>query len=351
MLTLINSQTLKKLNLSGKDTIDVFGKDSDGKKFICIPYHGGIPVKVEIKNEIQKKKLKGTCVIRMGGIGDLILLSSGLRELKKRMNKEPLIFATLKNNIDFMRDLGIVNKVIDIDDLEGYKFDKVIDLRFSVEPPELGKTCKGTWESYTTEDRSDAFDKLLGVYPCPKRFVVPEHKKTTSKMKRYIGDGFILVCASMVASARSIPPVYIKPLCQKILRKLKKSVVLIGQSQPWNKNLVNISGEGITNLIDKTSLNEMISLCKLANVVVTPDTGTLHVAGALGTKTLGIFGNINPRTRVSYYKNVKTLYSHGVLSCLPCWDLHPCHWKHDRGVECMRLITPDMIVNELEAMC
>ncbi len=343
MFTFLNPKSGKELRLSEQIINEVF--DIEGcNRFICLPYK--VSQSVKIKKKV-KKKIGGTCVIRMGGLGDLILLSSGLRELKGRMKKSPLTFATLKEHVPFIRSLGFLDHVLDVDKINHYGFEKVIDLRFAVEPPQLGSFCKGTWESYMMDDRSDAFDKLLGVYPCPKIFLLHEDDKTEVRMYKIVGNDFILICASMVAAARSIIPSYIKPLCHKILRMGKK-VVLIGQSQPWNKNLSEISGDGIINLIDKTSTPELISLCRLADVVVTPDTGTLHIAGALGTKTLGIFGNINPRTRVSYYRNVNTLYPHGKMECIPCGDLHPCKFNNENGTDCIRLSTPSIIMKEIE---
>ncbi len=348
MFTFLNPKSGKELRLSEQMVSEAFDVEGNNR-FICLPYKVSQSVKVKKK---VKKKVGGTCVIRMGGLGDLILLSSGLRELKSRMKKSLLTFAILKEHVPFIKSLGFLDHVLDVNRIDDYGFDNVIDLRFAVEPPQLGSFCKGTWDSYMMDDRSDAFDKLLGVYPCPKRFLLPEDDKTETRMYKIVGSDFILICASMVAAARSIIPSYIKPLCHKIISRIGKKVVLIGQSQPWNKSLSEISGDGITNLIDKTSIPEMVSLCRLADVVVSPDTGTLHIAGALGTKTLGLFGNINPRTRVSYYPSVKTLYPHGELKCLPCFDLHPCmDGNRAEGVKCMALLTPAKIVNQLEAMC
>ena len=90
----------------------------------------------------------------------------------------------------------------------------------------------------------------------------------------------------------------------------------------------------------------MINLCAASDLIVTPDSGTLHVAGALGKKTLALFGCINPRTRISYYKNMTVLYPHGELPCIPCHDLHPCmDGKPEDGVRCMKMLTPKKITD------
>lgn len=362
MFTLSVPSTGKELRLSERKAKEVFGA-TDTKKFLCLPCAGDVKmeeapgtVQVIVKkspNPIKKRKLPGTCVIRMGGIGDLIMLSSGLRELKRRNAKEPLTMATLEQHVPFMKGLGFLDRCIPISALDRFVFDKLIDLRFAVEPPQLGQACRGTWEDYTTKDRSDVFDELLGVYPCPKRFQFPVDVAALKKMRtatKTLDFGFILLNCSMVAAARSIIPRYVKPICSMI-RKMGLNVVLCGASQPWNEPLKEISGDGIVNLVDKTTLEELIALVSMANLVVTPDTGTLHIAGALGKWTLGLFGNINPRTRISYYPTVRPLYRHGELPCQPCWDLHKCMEQPEKGSKCMALLKPSAIFEAIKQLC
>jgi lipopolysaccharide heptosyltransferase I len=50
----------------------------------------------------------------------------------------------------------------------------------------------------------------------------------------------------------------------------------------------------------KTSLRELAQLLKTASVVVGGDTGPLHLADALGTKVIGLYGPTNPRRNGPY---------------------------------------------------
>lgn len=50
----------------------------------------------------------------------------------------------------------------------------------------------------------------------------------------------------------------------------------------------------------KTSLRELAQLLKTASVVVGGDTGPLHLADALGTKVVGLYGPTNPRRNGPY---------------------------------------------------
>ena len=342
---LINS-TGKEMKISKKAAEEFFGNNADTKKFLCLPFSGmgeaseNTVTKIyEVREYRRKRKIPGTCVIRMGGIGDLIMLSSGLRELGRRGEKVTL--ATLPQHLDLARLMKIGN-VISIEELGRFKFDRMIDLRFAVEPKEMGSICKGNWQEYTTEDRSDLFDKLLAVYPAKKDFAIP--------FEPVADRGYVVINASMVAAARNIIPKYIPPLC-KLLLSIRQRVILIGQSQPWNKKLADFEMEGVSNLIDRSTPFEMVNAIAHAALVITPDTGTLHIAAALGKKTLALFGNINPRTRISYYPTVRALYPQGELPCIPCWDMHTCmSGRPEDGSKCMQSFTPEKIFRAIKEL-
>lgn len=75
----------------------------------------------------------------------------------------------------------------------------------------------------------------------------------------------------------------------------------------------------------------LIQRCKL---VVTPDTGLLHLAEAVGVKTVALWGIIDPRFRVTGYNTIvipKT--SHGY--CASNESHCQCPWKHQRW-SCLR---------------
>jgi hypothetical protein len=354
---IVDRKTGKKLKISNKVAEDFFGPLNGAKSIMMLPFASEVDMSGETvtnvyqvkKAGLKRKKVKETCVIRMGGIGDLLMLSSGLREMMAR--GETITLATLPQHILFMHHTDIC-PVISIEDTERYEFEKVIDLRFAVEPKELGNIGKSSWEDYTLKDRSDVFDELLGVYPARKRFELKAvDGYELEEITGAIGDEpFVAINASIVASARAIPMQYIEPLVKKIISKLGVPVVLFGVSQPWNYDLTKISMTGLINLIDKTDWKELLSLISMADTVVTPDTGSLHIAAAMKKKTLGLFGCINPRTRISYYPTVRALYPVGELPCVPCSDLHPCVTKPQDSVKCMQLLNPDRVVNAIREL-
>ena len=103
-------------------------------------------------------------------------------------------------------------------------------------------------------------------------------------------------------------------------------VLLIGSdTDKWlNEKFQHL---GIINLINKTNLQELISLFDKCNYVITHDSGPLHLASLTSTKILGLFGPTTPAIfapidhdgDLGYRKNY--IFWGGLsLPCRPCYN-------------------------------
>lgn len=70
------------------------------------------------------------------------------------------------------------------------------------------------------------------------------------------------------------------------------------------------------DLAGKTSLREAIALIARCGLFISNDSGLMHVAGALGTPTVAIFGSTNPLTTSP--SGPRTLVVRGQAPCAPC---------------------------------
>ncbi|MGA8139752.1 MAG: glycosyltransferase family 9 protein, partial [Desulfobaccales bacterium] len=71
------------------------------------------------------------------------------------------------------------------------------------------------------------------------------------------------------------------------------------------------------NLAGRTSLAELAALLRQASLVVTPDTGAMHLAAALGTRVVALFGPTAP-WRTGPYGDGHAVLRLG-LDCSPCF--------------------------------
>ena len=96
----------------------------------------------------------------------------------------------------------------------------------------------------------------------------------------------------------------------------------------------------VLNLAGKTNLGELAALFSLADLVITPDTGPMHLAAAVKAPLIALFGPTAP-WRTGPYGN-----GHAVLRKeLPC---SPCFRKKCPTGECLDQITVEEVLKAAE---
>jgi lipopolysaccharide heptosyltransferase I len=104
-------------------------------------------------------------------------------------------------------------------------------------------------------------------------------------------------------------------LADGISSQFRSSVVAVGTAAEKDivDNLQNLAHVPIANFVGKTSLGELMALLKAARLVVGNDSGPGHIAVALDTPTVIIFGRANPARIAPYRKEncVAAIEPHG----------------------------------------
>ena len=88
------------------------------------------------------------------------------------------------------------------------------------------------------------------------------------------------------------------------------------------------------NLVGKTRLTELIAKLRGCKLLLTNDTGTMHLAAAMGVPTVSIFGSTEP-VLTSPLGSQHTIIRHHV-PCSPCFK-RECPFGH---YDCMTKVTP-----------
>jgi lipopolysaccharide heptosyltransferase II len=103
------------------------------------------------------------------------------------------------------------------------------------------------------------------------------------------------------------------------------------------------------NLCGRISLPEMVEWLRLSKLMITNDTGPMHVAAALGTPLVALFGPTEPRRTGPYGQLDSVLRIN--LPCSPCLKSYCAYEKPD---ECLKAISPAMVFDnarkKLEAL-
>jgi heptosyltransferase-2 len=94
----------------------------------------------------------------------------------------------------------------------------------------------------------------------------------------------------------------------------------------------------------ETSVGELVALLALADGFAGNDSGAMHVAGALGRPTVGIFGSTSPERTSPLGARTRVFYEH--IECSPCLA-RTCRFGH---YECLRRIAPEAVAEGLGAL-
>lgn len=88
------------------------------------------------------------------------------------------------------------------------------------------------------------------------------------------------------------------------------------------------------NLVGKTSLAQAIDLMSMASLVISNDSGLMHVAAALGRPLVAVYGSSDPSVTPPLASNSTVVTLN--LGCSPCFKRH-CPLGH---LKCLRDVTP-----------
>ncbi|MDD2685224.1 MAG: lipopolysaccharide heptosyltransferase II [Gallionella sp.] len=179
------------------------------------------------------------------------------------------------------------------------------------------------------------------------------HLNITSEQRQQVLEKFGLTLAAPVAvfcpgaeygPAKRWPVQYFAELAQT-LRDQGYAVWLIGS--PKDKevadNIVALGNPQAGNLCGRTDLAEAIALLSCADLVISNDSGLMHIAAALDRPMLAIFGSSSPRFTPPLSEKAQVLQLD--LPCSPCFK-RECPKGH---FNCMMQLTPEQVIKRLPA--
>lgn len=137
--------------------------------------------------------------------------------------------------------------------------------------------------------------------------------------------------------AKRWPAPYFAELAQRF-RAEGFAVWLLGSPKDaaTGEEIVEASRGAAINLCGRTELVDAVDLLGAARVAVSNDSGLLHIAAAVGTPVVGLYGSSSPVYTPPLTERREILYLD--LYCSPCFEPE-CPLRHFR---CMREITPAM---------
>jgi heptosyltransferase-2 len=148
---------------------------------------------------------------------------------------------------------------------------------------------------------------------------------------------------------RSWPESHWRELVTLIARQYPElRIVLIGEkSERALSEAVAAQHPEVINLAGCTTLQQLMAVLAKSRTLITTDTGPAHVAAALSTPVISIFGPSNPRN-TRPFASIKgwTVALTKDVGCNPCVETKP--FDLCRNNKCMQLTTPYDVMNILD---
>jgi lipopolysaccharide heptosyltransferase I len=148
------------------------------------------------------------------------------------------------------------------------------------------------------------------------------------------GESSLIVCHSVSRWQTKLwPEAKFAKLATEMVERLRATIVFTGSAEDRGQIAAlmdEAGGGGLYNWAGETNLRELAYLCKRAGVVISTDSGPMHLAAVLGTPVVALFGPTAP-WRTGPYGNV-----HRVLRMDR--DCSPCFQRSCEAVECMAAI-------------
>jgi ADP-heptose:LPS heptosyltransferase len=200
--------------------------------------------------------------------------------------------------------------------------------------------------AYNPYHIADIYLKIGEVVPEEKGLffrISEEDEKSIECLMNSMGieKGTILVGFQLGASKtdRRWPLSYFTDLAKMIINTFDAKIVLFGSDAETDlaEEFEGLSRIKTINLTGKTSLGELAAVLKRCSLLISNDTGPLHMATAVGTKTIGLFSVNAHHTETGPYGEGHYVLE-AELPCLPCGYDVEC-----RDMQCKYIIKPEAV--------
>lgn len=300
--------------------------------------------------------MKKILLIRFSSIGDLVLTTPIIRALNQQLEGSEIHFLTKKRFVGILENSPYLNKVHSFDEnlsevipqLKQERFDLIIDLH---------KNLRSNLVKRKLKVKSISFEKLnlekwlmvrLKINRLPQKHIVDryfdalkslnikndllgldyfegqENREIRSTLPEQFQKSYVVFALAGTYFTKKIP-------LKKWVEMAKCSplpILLLGgpTEKELGEKLVNEDlKQSVFNGCGSFNLNQSAALIRDAELVITGDTGLMHIAVAYKKKTISLWGNTIPEfgmyPYIPQYPDRVTILENKDLKCRPCSKL------------------------------
>lgn len=218
----------------------------------------------------------------------------------------------------------------------------------------------GRWRHYAPLDNKHEVDYCLELAKAAGATLTPEDriphlyvdKQSQLEIEQMLHDAGVqpdeqvIVChvSSNNGQSKRWPIPYWATLIDRLVREEHAQVVLTGASSdlPIIEGVTRRMQERAINLAAKTSLTQLAALLQRADLVISGDSGPMHMAVAVDAPLIAIHGPTNPSLGGPVSPGATILRSH--IWCSPCYNAKDPADCPFYTTQCMKNILPSVVL-------
>jgi lipopolysaccharide heptosyltransferase II len=125
--------------------------------------------------------------------------------------------------------------------------------------------------------------------------------------------------------------------------ELRFAILGGAEERSLGEGIARVNAARCLDLTGEISLPEMVEWIRLSKLMVTNDTGPMHIAAALRKPVVALFGPTEPRRTGPYGQLERVLRID--LPCAPCMKARCAYIK---PLECLRAISPALVLDAVQ---
>ena len=319
-------------------------------------------------------------IIRFSSIGDIVLTTPVIRCLKKRVPDAEIHFLVKDSFRSIVQHNPYIDKVhvlahsweLMIEELKVEEYDYIIDLHHNTKTLRVKNALKKKSFSFYKLNIQKYFYTAFKINMLPDVHIVDRYLKTVASfgvkndgagLDYFIAEqekikrqdipashtaGYIACVIGAAHGTKRWPIHKWKEFCTK----MNHPIILLGGSEDRvnGDEIAAVDTIKVYNACGKFKLNESADLVRNAKLVISNDTGLMHIAAAFKRPVISLWGNTVPAFGMyPYYGDAPVsdvIMQTNKLFCRPCSKIgyNKCPLGH---FKCMEKIEVDEVVNKV----
>lgn len=321
-------------------------------------------------------------IIRFSSIGDIVLTTPVIRCLKKQVQHAEVHFLVKDKFYPVVEHNPYIDKIhtlshsweLMMEELKTENYDYIIDLHHNLKTLRIKNELKKKAFSFYKLNIQKYFYTAFKINILPKVHIVDRYMKTVKSfgvkndglgLDYFIGEkdkikkedipashsaGYIACVIGAAHGTKRWPTHKWKEFCEK----MKHPIILLGDGNDatGGNEIASVDPIKVYNACGKFSINESADLVRKSKLVISNDTGLMHIAAAFKKPIISLWGNTVPSFGMTpYYGDAAmadVMMQVNKLWCRPCSKIgyNKCPLGH---FKCMERIAVDDVLNKVKA--